>query len=338
MKGNMKGITPIMAVLAVVILLAAFGVLNLSGITGFAAAPGITPTTPTGVVVTQEQCQTDGTNTLGVVVRNPLATTVTDYTRASIVAFGSDGQLVATGTSDGSATLTFTDLNIPCQPGKLTGTINVLSGTTDPGSAVNYVTGTYDLTGGRLSDQVILAASNNTNLNLCIRATTDRSNVTEGCDTANTANETAAVTMGANDVRSRIITFQGVTGSSQFGSQLGLLWQIDTVDSTVFADKSIALSSGFVALTEVDCPQRATSFNSANRCYTSPAIKTSDGLLEATVTISADLGNPGSSADPFVYIDDIQCFEEDAQLVCDTHDKGGTNVGVARQRLAFDNS
>lgn len=326
-----KGLSTGLAVLLVIAALFVFGVLK------FQQPAAIAPGPSGGTVVITDECQTDGSNDVQIAVQNKLATTASLYTRANIAAVSSSGKVAATGTSSGGATISYTTLSVPCSD--LKGLAYVYSGTSDPGSSVNSVSAPYDTSGGAKADQVVLSASNVTGLNWCIRAVTDRSNVSESCDDGNSANETSAVTMAADAVRSRIVTFIGTTGGAQFGTDShGLIWSIDTADSTVFSDNAISVSSGFVLLSPIDCPARIRSQNSAERCWKSGPVKTSDGQLEATVTISADLGNPGTSADPVLFVDDVQCFEEDGIIVCDTHTKGGTNVGAARQRVGFDNS
>lgn len=336
--GSTKGKLGTGAIIAIIAVAAVvLGVVNIQGVS-FSSMGGQQQAAPQVGTVTTASCQTDGTNTLDLVVRNDLATTASLYTRGTIAAFGGNGDLIASGTSDGSSTMTYTSLNIPCSADKLSGKAAVLASTAAPGTLVNSKVVTYAFGAGETAIQKIIGSSNSTSLQFTIRNTA-LTNTSETTQTANSANETGATTMGASATRSGYIDIEGVTAAAQFGSDNGgILWVVDTSDSAVFSDNAISLSSSNIQLTGVACPARALSFDSGNRCYKSPAIKTSDGLVRVSWSMTSDLGNPGTSADPRVYLEDLQSFEEDSKLVEDIYNKGGNNLGVSRQTVGFDNS
>lgn len=330
-----KGISTLAAVVIVAAVLVATGVIKLSG---------FSTVSPGGLVDTNQpvqagagfQCQEDGSNTLNVAVRDGLVTTSTLYTPVT-VAFTSGNRIIATQASNPGTTLSYAAGTLLCGDGSnLEGTAMILAG---PGASTNYASAPYDAR--VLSDEVVLSSTNTTNLQFAIRDISSNTNTSvldaDGYSEIS-ANETAPTTVAANSVRSVNVDLVGITGSRQFGSELGVIWSVDTSDSSVFSDNSISLSSSSIALQPVTCPSRATSFNSANRCYKSGPIKTSDGTLRFTISQNADLGNPGTSADPRIYLDDMQGFEEDGVVVFDIYDKGGNNVGASRQQIGLDNS
>lgn len=332
-----KGIGTLGILLILGIVLVATGTLKLTGL--FAAAPVTTQQQVTGSLPpTQDYiCQTDGTNTLSVNTPNKLSPAASLYSPGTFLPFSTTGRTTASSAAT-AATVAYTDYNIPCSVENLAGTGYILSSTAGIGTLVNSAKKPYDLT-QKLADTMSIPISNVTVLNIQILTSSLANATTDNARTGSSQNETSAQTMGTGDTRTRVIDIIGATANAQFGSDdLGAIWMIDTADSAVFSDKAISLSSSDIALAEITCPSRALSFSSANRCYKSGAIKTSDGLLKVTVTLSADLGNPGTSADPFVYIDDMQSFEEDGAIVEGTHTKGGTSVGVVRQQIGFDNS
>lgn len=327
-----KGATNIWLIVLVIGVLA-----YASGLIGQPFAAGATQTP--GIVTVREDCQTDGTDDLGLLVRNKLATTASLNIRSSIAAFDNVGNLVASGTSDGSATSAYTNLAIPCDDVKQVGSAYVLAGTAAPGTLVNSAKVPYDIRLEKTKQEVIAGTNSSSLGSMCWRDTA-LANISSCGSTAdvNSANFSAAVTMGASETITRVFEFQVNTASAQFGSDDGgILVSVDTSDSAVISDNAISVTSSQVALTPLDrCPLEAASFNSANRCYKMPAIKNSDGLVRFTVVVQSDLGNPGTSADPRIYFDDVQYFEEDAQVKQGIYNKGGTNIGVARQQFGVD--
>jgi len=321
MKG--KSDNTVIIVIAILAIAVYSGVLNFGGqtqaITGNAAVPS------------DFQCS-ERTYTVPIQTPNKLATTASLYSAADLALFGSDGALVVTGTSVSNSA--YTSNSVPCSPTAVKGNAYVISGTS---GKTNSASKPYDLT--TFTDQQLsIPVSNMSQLTMAMYNTA-YVNLTDGPTTSNTANESAATTVGSGETRTVNLQVKATTANAQFGSDDGgLIWAVDTVDSTVFSDMAVSLSSTNVQLVSVECSARVASYASANRCYKSPAIKASDGLLTVSITQTADLGNPGATADPKIYVIDVQHFEEDNALKTDGFNKAGSDVGTSNQVITLNNA
>lgn len=340
-----KGVSDLVWVIAVVAILFGVGVLHYNG-QGFSTSSPTTQTqtvTPGGQTTSQQAstflCNNGGsTNPLYVSDQNTLLTAGgTVYQSAPVAVIGSDGRLLATGTTTAGSTLSYTTVNVPCGA-NANGFVYLTAGN---GNTVNSARLPYDVA-SKLNDYAQFTQGNVSGLYLAMYGNTNSN--TSALDggvvgTIQTATESAATAMGAGSVRSGYIFLSVSNATSQFGStDGGIIFAIDTVDSSVFSDNAISLSSANIALTPITCPASEVSMHSANRCYSAPAIKTSNGNIRIDWTMNADLGNPGASADPVLYIDDVQYFQQNSGVVQGTATSANSDVGAPVETVTWNNS
>ena len=296
----MKGAFPIIPIIAVILLGVVLGVINIPALQTHAGIGLPIATTGVAAAVT---CNEDGTNEQTVAVRNTLSTTSLDYNVNTVyaVADGVDSPVTSVATTGGS-TLSYGSLSIPC-PASIKGYLYAVGSATNNSAKV-----AYDVSKGN-GAPVVIQSSDVSNITMTIRDSTLANLSAPGAGSSNT--ETTAVTMGASATRNGYLDAYATTGSASLGEN-ELWWAIDTVDSSVFSDKAMSLSVASAPtgwyLTEMVCPSSLASFDSANRCYKSPRITSADGTIRLGFVLSSDLGNPGSSADPRVYVEDPQYF------------------------------
>lgn len=346
--------------LALFVVLFFTGALNQFGLSPPSGAQSVSPVVGqpsqaslTGPEKTVAACQLGGlkTATLGVAVQDvgaELKASTTRYSSPSYAIVREDGTVVTTATATAGSSLTYDTSDVSCSRENLAGKIYVL-GTAAAQSAV------IDFSfNGETQKDYVLRAYNSSVLAMTILNSDTGANVSETQDTLNSANETAATTMGQGDTRTRVLKFSLNSGTNAFGSPVGpvlssgrkagVLISIDNTDSQSFDKNDISLSvlasPGGWFIESVDCSRfgRATSAHNSDRCYLAPAM-TETGNYKMEVSMTASKGNPATSADPRVYFDDIVCFEELGKVACDTHDISNTNRGVAlSQQFGFDNS
>jgi len=261
-----------------------------------------------------------------------------NYTGSPVAYTLSDGStVVATDTSNGGSSLSYKSTAIPCTPETYGSGIVLyaLSNSTLNGAKSELLT--Y---GGATSVQKELVSSYIAPLTFVIRdaALANLSNPSTGSTTSVT--ETNAVAMGAGSARTGYIDVWEATAASQYGSDDGgILWAIDTVNSTAFSDNAISLQSaspGF-DLTPVSCSAyKAGSFDSANRCYKSRAIKVTDATLRIAFTIVADNGIDPTTTNPVIYVEDINyALDTNSKVILDTMKSDGTQIGAAQNKITF---
>jgi hypothetical protein len=321
MKGKSN---PLVWILALVVVALALGWVSI-------------PQTPYSVVPTGQQtigqqvtsaltCQDDGSNTLDIATLNSLVTH-TLYSNGNIAVVGADGTIVATDTTSGGTSLTYSATDIPCAPNAVKGSVYVYAGTTVPlsGNALNSVKASYDVSS--ISAQKIIPVSNVSSLYLRMY---DSANQNLSAGSQNTTTENDATAMGTGSVKSGKIQLYVTNSSSQYGSDDGgLIWAIDNGNSAAFSANSISLSSNYFALTPITCPTRVSAIDAADRCYHSRALKSSDGVMYVDYIATSDIGNP--TADITIYIEDPQYILEGGRIVQDSFDASNTNVGGIQQ-------
>ena len=321
------------AFLAIIALAVVALVVMQSGILSIGAP---TPTggfiSPTGAAETGALCQDDGSNDVKVAAKNSLNSSL-EYQAADFRVIA-NGNVVNTGTGTAGSTLTYTTIAIPCSP--RTGTIYALASADIVSAKGTYTVREDDTTGYLIMNQ---PDSSQAQLKLFDTTFTNTS-----VDFAATQTETTAVAMSAGDSRNGYLDIKAPTGKSQYGGPEsdGILWAIDTVDGAAFGDDDIALSSSQITLREVDCDTytNARSKDSADRCYTSAAIKASDGEKRLSWTMTNGGGSDaGASSDPILYVEDLQYYEEnDGTIQYGAFTSGGTNAGESQVALTWANS
>lgn len=337
-----KGASDLMWVAAVVVLLFAVGVLHYNG-QGFSTTTPTTTVTPGGQTNTPQAsnfiCNNGGsTNPVYGSDQNVLLTGAgTVYQAAPLAVVSSSGRTLTTGTTTAGSSLSYLTLNVPCGADSH-GFVYLTTGASD---TVNSARLPYDVT-SKLNDYAQFTEGNVSGLYLALYSSTNTntSDFKGGTlGTIQTATESAATAMGAGSVRSGYIMLSVSNATSQFGStDGGIIFAIDTVDSSVFSDNAISLSSPNIALSPITCPATETSAHSANRCYAARALKSTDGNVRVDWVMNADLGNPGASADPVLYIDDVQYFQQSSGVSQGTATGANTDVGAPVEKVTFDNS
>ena len=284
--------------------------------------------------------QSDGTNTLDIVIRNKENVSSLGYLSGSAAA--EVGDLTQdTATTTGGASLSYTALNVP--PCK-SGTIYVL-GTNGVGVASAKMAFSSFET---VSKYEMLSAGNDV---VAVQAY-DRQSNTESSGIANGSNTlgdyfvSGAGTTGGNAyVRN---TTLGTGGSKQgfvvynvngtqavfgtYGATDGVILSFDSVDGAIFSKTALGLSEvDEVGLTEVTCPQSVAANRNADRCWSAQTFKDTEGDIWLKYQLQSDLGNPTETGDnPVLCIDDKAYFRgADGNVKYDFYSEGGTNQGAA---------
>ena len=303
-----------------------------------------------GKLVASDRCPStsiDGRVSL----RNPLSSTGVYYA-GSVTVTDSKGSTVATGTATAGTTESLATVTIPCTPDVYNNGVYVYG--TATGNLV-ATTGNGSVKSGLLkfdgSNSVIakLEAPSSANFTKVVRDTAlvnlssndVGTGVVSQSDLGNN-NLTVGIAMAQGGTLTTYLDIQMEQGNSQFGSNDGgVLIGIDTDEGSVFGDNAISLSTttGNYPLTEVKCSDysRATSVDSLNRCYKSPPLSSSTGLVRFGVLFLADTGEPTTSTNPRIWFYDVvYAPESDGSIILNTHDKGNTNLGRANMFVNYD--
>lgn len=330
MRGQNNATLLIVGLIAVVAVIAL--VAQNMGFFGVTSQPqGFQPIPPAG-----GNCPTDGSG-LDVKASSRNAENSSIEYQAASFKVETAGVLGVTGTGTAGASETLTTLSgVPCSP--RSGKVYALSTTALASAVADYSVPNGDT---QAIVRLIQPDASQAQTKLFDTALTNTS-----VDFAATQTETTAVDMSAGGTRSGYLDIKAPTGSSVFGGPevVGMLWLIDTVDGDAFTDTAISLSSlaADFQLTEVDCATyaKALSKDSANRCYTSRALKASDGEKRIQWSMSNNAGtNAGASSDPILYVEDIQYAQDtDGKMVYMPFTSDGTNVGAAQVKLTWANS
>jgi len=280
-------------------------------------------------------CQTDGTNSLFLAARNPLNSSL-EYQAGTAYVTNAVGDVIASGTLNAGEALSYKEISVPCSAQNAKGSVYIVADS-ERASAI----GSYSFE-KQTADTVQLAQEDQDQLTGTMYSTTlaNTSLTAKG-----TITETTAVAMSAGDTRSGYIDFSDATGKSQYGStHSGIFWCVDTVNSAAFTDASITLSSqtGGFSLNEIQCTQypKATSVDSCNRCWTSPALKAATGTVRFSWSMTNDGGtDAGASDDPILYSEDIQYFLDiDGKIKLEAFNGAGSNQGESQVKLTWNNS
>jgi len=300
-----------------------------------------------GGVVEQNPCSGINTLQLSVASLNPLNSS-TFYTgprvlvvpgEAPIGVGGTSGSATATGTLTSGTTLSFANVNPPCNPQAFSGTVYMMSDTTDDNSAAEV----YTIPGTGASK--IMKNTIGDELRLTIRALA--SGVSRSANQSEDVTEEGATAMSAGDVRDGVLDIEpgNIAYTAYGGMGLGVLWCYDSVDSAAFSDKSLSISSDNVPITEIDCNTytKANSVDSCNRCWWSPEITTETGISKIRWRLANDGGsNAGSTSDPTLDFTDIQFVEQTgtgaSTIKIDGYDTAGTAIGADQSTVTWDNS
>lgn len=309
------------------------------------AVASTTTTTTTTTIEAAGFCQSDGSNTVTTAAENGINAS-DQYLAVEIYLSTNGGETVFGGsstTTQGSS-LSTTSLDAPCEPrsGKIFAVVGsgLQSGVGNTTAVADY---TIPTNAGQTSKAVVLDVRNSAPLTVQAR---DTGNLTNESLKGFTITETNANSMSSGESRQLYLDFEQNSSSAQFGGDGsdGLIWILDTVSSSAFSDNAISISipGGELTLTEVsNCASkypRAAGQDSANRCYTSRAITSSDPNIRVLVQIKNDLANAGTSDDPILYVEDVQYFFEDGSIIRDSHKQDGSNVGEEQVKFTFDNS
>ncbi len=328
--------TMLAAVLLVVGYIASPGMIQGLTAGGGIGAGGVVTTISTAGV--GRTCSGITTITLNTAGRNPLNNTL-EYMGSTFYVVPSDsgGQPVASGTGTAGSTLTYTAVSVPCSAGAFAGKVYAVADASASSDVADY---SISGTGGNV---VLNNVPDTATLTIISR---DSTLVNTSISATASGSETTATGMSAGDSRNGYIDLSVATGKAQYGSgHDGLVFCVDTVDSSAFSDSGMTVSVSSVpfgwTLSEIPCSNypKTSAYDSCNRCYKSPAIKASDGTVRLAWTMNNDLADAGASSDPIMYIEDVVYAQDtDGKIVLGTHNSGGTNLGESQCKYTWANS
>ena len=301
--------------------------------------------------------QSDGTNTLDVVIRNAENSSQLGYLAGAIAA-EVDGKTQDTATSTAGVTLSYTSLNVPpCKAG----TIYVL-GTNGVGTASARTAyqscetvGKFEIEGSGQNVLAIQAYDNqyntrsNGNVNGSGDATAYAGYFVSGASTTDGNAYYQNTTLGTGGSIKGFIGLDVNGTSTVFGNygttvlnangnptnvlaEDGVIVSYNSVDASIFSDNDYSLTQvDSVSLLEVTCPNSVRANRDAERCWQMRTLKDTDGEVQLKFQLKASLGNPTATGDnPKVCFDDKVYFRgADGNVKYDFFNSGGTNQGVA---------
>lgn len=159
------------------------------------------------------------------------------------------------------------------------------------------------------------------------------------CQASTIAATTDAQTFGQGDSYTYHLQFQ-INSSGQYGAFGSNDPALNTYLCFDFNAGAMSKSNGVVvagATAMSAVPSGGPSNDGFDKCYVVPALKSTDGIRDYTLTLWADLGNPGSSDDVTARLYDEQWFVgANGQMKTGTLDDasadvGATNVGLTIQ-------
>lgn len=344
--------------------LIALGVVGWMGIgpfSGFfATSGGQVASAPAAVAVqpvSQVACDpSDGKNDAKVTVRNA-ANNSLDYD-ANTVYVVAGGVIDDSGTANGGATLSYKTLNVKCS--SRTATVYAVAGNTN---RENSGRAEVSFAAADTAKEVNVLSTEMGNLSTTIYdAARNNASTPDTLDNDDIA-ESAATTMGQSDSRTFYVRVKQANSSAAFGGfgnpddpelkDAGILWGIDTISSSVFADDDVAMwqdSGANLNFREISCSKftRETAKYSLNKCYVSKAIGAKSlpdlNVVSGDVWLGGSLkagqGNPGASDDPVIWPIDLVWFQDtDGSIKYGGVDASNTDVGrVDNKRITLDNS
>lgn len=311
--------------------------------------------------------QSDGTNTLDVVIRNQENSSQLGYLAGSIAA-ESDGKTQDSATSTSGTTLSYTSLNVPVCKG---GIIYVLGsagvGTASARTAYQSceTVTKYDILGS--GQNVVALQAYDNQLNAKSNGTQGSGTITAngayfvsgvGATDGNAYYENTSLSTGGSikgfigyDVNGTSSVFgnygltedsvDAVTGEKVKKHTLasdGSLFSYDSVDASKFSLASLTLTQvDDILLKSVACPTSITANRNAESCWSAKTLKDTDGEVQVKFQLKADLGDPTETGDnPVLCIDDKVYFRgADGNVKYDFFNSGGTNQGVGGTCLTF---
>lgn len=311
--------------------------------------PGTLPSTGAAVVAGCSQ-QTDGTNTINSAFRNDLNSSLS-YEAASFAVEYDDGGAGPTGTGTAGTSLTNTGLNAaPCK----TGTLYVLGSTTIGSTAMPVHS--FELTKG------YAVAGAKTDVVTWIIRDTSLSNLSSTTASQNANTEGADESIADGDSKTYYIDGQLKSGSKAFGYTIptkdgnplpsdgsegtpdgisvpsdGVLYAVD------ISTNKFSKASGFVlagpstnVLTKLSaCPNDAELlYSGIDICYTGKTLVSGDGMLRHTITVNADLGEPGTADDIQIRVLDKVYFRDaGGKIVLGFVNAAGTDQGAGNSAI-----
>lgn len=301
------------------------------------------------------------THALKTAVRNKENASSLGYL-AIAVAAESGGSTLATGTTTGGASLSYTNLNVkPCS----LGSIYILGDNAVGTSSGRIVFDAFETESeyqilGAASDVVALQAYD-------IQGNTRSNGNVSGGGTPDYFISGAGTTDGTAYYRNTTLATGGsikgqigldVNGTStvygNYGTTVknpatgeydkveiasdGVIASFDSVDGAIFSSSAFTLTQiDDVGLEEVTCPASITANRNADKCWKMRTLKASDGEVLFKFQLTADSGNPTETGDaPLLCFDDKHYFRgTDGKVKYDFFSAGGTNQGVAGICLRF---
>ena len=303
--------------------------------------------------------QSDGTNTLDVIIRNNENSSQLGYLAGSLAA-EADGKTQDTATSTAGATLTYTSLNVPpCKGG-----IVYMLGTSGVGTASGRMAyqscetvSKYELLGA--GQNVIALQAYDNQLNVQSGTAVNGSAISNllmfvsgaGTTDGNAYYVNTSLTTGGSikgfiglDVNgtSGIFgnyglteeTVDAITGAKVQKHTLaddGTMFSYNSVDASKFSTTSLSLTQvDDIKLTQVVCTSSITANRNAEACWQARTLKDTDGEVQLKFQLKADLGDPTAEGDsPILCVDDKVYFRgADGNVKYDFFNAGGTNQGV----------
>lgn len=280
---------------------------------------------------------------------------------AIAVAAESGGSTLATGTTTGGASLTYTNLNVrPCSLGSIyiLGTAGV--GTSSGRMAFDaFETESEYQILGSASDVLALQAydiqgNTRSNGNASNGGTPDYFVSGAGATDGNAYYRNTTLSTGGSvkgqiglDVNGTSTVF-GNYGTTVFNPKTGendevvpandgVIVSFDAFDGAIFSKDAYTLTQiDDVDLKVVTCPSSITANRNADKCWQMRTLKASDGEVLLKFQLTADSGDPTGADTPVVCFDDKHYFRgADGKVKYDFYTSGGTNQGAGGICLTY---
>ena len=245
------------------------------------------------------------------------------YVSASYIVTNSLGETIGTGTGTPGTSESLSAVTIPCDQKNANGIVWVIGSATNTSTQVPY-----KFTGG---SSITVKADNQMAGAVTVTLLNSSGDADSTGSTTSSALWNATAMAQGNTISGYLKIQQSGVGGVVFGSETeGVLFSIDVNQSSKFSNKALSLQSApNYAITEVPCPASAVQAHGADRCYKGAQITSEMGEIKIPYTLVADIGNPASSQDPGIYLDDFTNFQDtDGKIKNDIANSAATDVGV----------
>jgi len=247
------------------------------------------------------------------------------------VDFVSNGATLSSGTTAKGATLTYTTLAVnPCQTGELWVLSNAtVNGDNMPANS-NSKNGNWVFSATDASGKVYGDVSKASRLNFKVRLAGSGTNITSSDAKSNptSANLSLAVGQFAYEIEPSLASGAGTAwGTAKKGGIVGV-----DLSTTVYDKSTVRLSSGYMTVTPIACPQEMIDNDNVDACFAIPQFTGNFATLDL---IGTAVTQPQIANDILVYFEDVQPVHSGSGYSYATH-VGTSNKGVAQDVITID--